>query len=158
MLYAACQEEALVSYQPFVEALRHYARAPAAGRAGSLGPARPSSPALIPELARRPTPIADAEMRRYLLFEAVSRSARRGGRAPLVLVLDDLHWADRATLHLLRHVVRAPARGALLIVGTYRDAEVAVAPARRRCSPTCAATGWSSASRSTAWTSARSAR
>jgi hypothetical protein len=45
-------------------------------------------------------------------------------QAPLALVIDDLHWADRATLDLLRHVARPPHEAALLIVGTYRDAEV----------------------------------
>ena len=39
-------------------------------------------------------------------------------------MLDDLHWADRGTLHLLRHVARAPRDAPLLIVGTFRDAEV----------------------------------
>ncbi|HZO06222.1 MAG TPA: hypothetical protein VFB52_07525, partial [Solirubrobacterales bacterium] len=42
----------------------------------------------------------------------------------LLLVLDDLHWADRATLHLLRHTIRSSQEGSLLIVGAYRDAEI----------------------------------
>jgi tetratricopeptide (TPR) repeat protein len=40
-------------------------------------------------------------------------------------VLDDLHWADRGTLHLLRHVVRSGREPALLVTGTYRSTEVA---------------------------------
>lgn len=103
VLYAACQEEALVSYQPFVEALR---------QAG----------AALPEAAE---PAGDPETRRFLLFEAVAALlADLAARQPLLLVLDDLHWADRATLHLLRHLVRAPQQVALLIVGAYREAEV----------------------------------
>ena len=39
-------------------------------------------------------------------------------------MLEDLHWADRGTLHLLRHVARAPHEAPLLILGTFRDAEV----------------------------------
>ena len=103
VLYAACQEEALVSYQPFVEALR---------QAG----------AALPQIAE---PAGDPEAQRYLLFEATSALLDElADRAPLLLVLDDLHWADRATLHLLHHLVRAPRQAPLLVVGAYREAEV----------------------------------
>jgi DNA-binding SARP family transcriptional activator/tetratricopeptide (TPR) repeat protein len=128
VLHAGCQEDALLSYQPFVEALRHYARA--SGRdwtQHSLGPGTAELVRLIPELAPAesvPAP-ADPETRRYMLFEAVSLLlADAATRAPVLLVLDDLHWADRGTLHLLRHVVRAPHEAALLILGTYRPADV----------------------------------
>ena len=123
VLYAACQEEALVSYQPFVEALRgagldwaRVARMPGASELARV----------IPELPRQSAaPPGDAELRRYLLFEAMSSLLDEvASQAPLALVIDDLHWADRATLHLLRHVVRAPGEAPLLIVGTYRDAEL----------------------------------
>jgi DNA-binding SARP family transcriptional activator/tetratricopeptide (TPR) repeat protein len=132
VLYGGCQEEAFVSYQPFVEALRHYARS------GSLDGALPRFGAggvelarLIPELAQqlphgRETARDDPETRRYLMFEAVSALLSDAcDRAPVLLVLDDLHWADRSTLQLLRHVVRAQNEAALLILGSYRDLEVA---------------------------------
>jgi hypothetical protein len=123
VLHAACQEEALVPYQPFVEALRGAGldRRRIAGMPGAGELAR-----LIPELPAQPdTAPADAELRRYLLFEAVSALLDGvAAQAPLALVIDDLHWADRATLDLLRHVARPPQEAALLIVGTYRDAEV----------------------------------
>jgi tetratricopeptide (TPR) repeat protein len=45
-------------------------------------------------------------------------------RAPVVLALDDLHWADMASVALLRHVARFAARDRLLLVGAYRDVEV----------------------------------
>ena len=45
-------------------------------------------------------------------------------RAPTVLVLDDLHWADHGTVALLRHVARFAPRGRLLVLGAYRDVEV----------------------------------
>ena len=82
---------------------------------------------VIPELpahAAAPAP-GDAEMRRYLLFEAMSSALDLvAARAPLALVIDDLHLADPGTLHLLRHVARAAREAPLLLVGTYRDAEV----------------------------------
>ena len=58
------------------------------------------------------------------MFEAVSRLlSDAGARAPVLLVLDDLHWADRPTLQLLRHVLRAQDEAPLLIVGTQREGE-----------------------------------
>jgi DNA-binding SARP family transcriptional activator/tetratricopeptide (TPR) repeat protein len=128
VLHAGCQEDALVSYQPFVEALRHYAHASRRDWAQvSLGPGTEELGRLIPELAAaEPAPApADPETRRYMLFEAVSLLlADAAARAPLLLALDDLHWADLGSLHLLRHVVRAPHEAALLIVATYRPADV----------------------------------
>ena len=58
------------------------------------------------------------------MFEAVARLlSDAGARAPVLLVLDDLHWADRPTLQLLRHVLRAQDEAPLLIVGTQREGE-----------------------------------
>jgi len=59
------------------------------------------------------------------MFEAVvGFLAAVAGRAPLLLVLDDLHWAARPTLHLLRHLVRSPPDMAVCVVGTFRDTEL----------------------------------
>ena len=69
---------------------------------------------LIPELRRRlpelrrPEP-GDPETDRYRLFEAVAGLLGEiSAASPLLVVLDDLHWADRPTLLLLRHLARAP--------------------------------------------------
>ena len=65
------------------------------------------------------------EAARLRLFEGVratlDRAARRG---PVMLVLDDLHWADSSTVLLLAHLVRAKISGAVTIVGAYRPAEL----------------------------------
>ena len=47
-----------------------------------------------------------------------------GADVPVLLVFDDLHWADRPTLQLLRHLVRSPAPRRVLFVGTYRESEI----------------------------------
>jgi DNA-binding SARP family transcriptional activator/tetratricopeptide (TPR) repeat protein len=132
VLRAGCEEEALLPYQPWVEALRHYARGrPAQWAHSSLGSGGEELARLIPELAETAPPsavaaVGDPETRRYMLFEAVALLlSEAAARAPVLLVLDDLHWADRGTLHLLRHVMRAPQEAPLLIVATYRPAEVA---------------------------------
>jgi DNA-binding SARP family transcriptional activator/tetratricopeptide (TPR) repeat protein len=131
VLYAGCQEEALLSYQPIVEALRHYARSTGLDwTTVALGPGTRELARLIPDLAaalpaegtRQPS---DPETRRYLLFEAVSFFLSEvSAHTPLMLVLDDLHWADRSTVHLLRHLIRTTHEARLLIAGTYREAEV----------------------------------
>src|SRR5207237_2954535 len=73
-----------------------------------------------------PAPLqSDPETERYRLFEAVAGwLAVASQEEPLLLVLDDLQWAAKPTLLLLRHVVRAGG-GRVLILGTYRDSELA---------------------------------
>ncbi|MEA2218919.1 MAG: hypothetical protein QOJ35_1545, partial [Solirubrobacteraceae bacterium] len=67
----------------------------------------------------------DPEGERYRLFEAVAALLREvAATRPVVLVLDDLHWADKPTLLLLRHLARDARPTALLVLGTYREAEV----------------------------------
>src|SRR4029453_18624119 len=84
---------------------------------------------LVPELRRhmpaaRAPPAPPPETERYRLFEAVVTTlAHAAGDAPLVLVLDDLHWADRPTLLLLRHLARAAEPRRMVVLGSYRDAE-----------------------------------
>src|SRR4029450_27100 len=60
-------------------------------------------------------------------LDAVAQSLLSlAGRVPVVLVLDDLHWADPGTVALLRHVARFAPRARLLVLGAYRDVEVAL--------------------------------
>ncbi len=47
--------------------------------------------------------------------------------APVLLVLEDLHWADASTLLLVRHLVRSGAAARMLILATFRDTEADVA-------------------------------
>src|SRR5581483_8973215 len=84
---------------------------------------------LIPELRRRapdlpPPPADEPETERYRLFEAVVGLLTELSRtAPVLLVLDDLQWADRPTLLLLRHLARATSPARVLILGAYRSTE-----------------------------------
>src|SRR5262249_12018010 len=62
---------------------------------------------------------------RVRLFDAVAQFLiALAARLPLVLVLDDLHWGDKGTIALLRHVARFAPRHRLLLLGTFRDVEV----------------------------------
>ncbi len=84
----------------------------------------PSLAALYPHLARTTTEIPMAEQHR--LFESVySLFSRLAARAPLLLVVEDVHWADGGTLALLRHLARRSraARLPLMILLTLRENE-----------------------------------
>ncbi|MGH9035771.1 MAG: AAA family ATPase, partial [Acidimicrobiia bacterium] len=109
VLAGRCDEDLGVPFQPFVEALRYYAAhtsAPRLGRyGGELARLAPELAGSIPDLAE---PLrSDPETERYRLFDAVAAwLADISGETPTLLVLDDLHWAAKPTLLLLRHVLR----------------------------------------------------
>ena len=67
----------------------------------------------------------DSEEGQFQLFDALTSFLRdASGETPLVIVLDDLHWADRSTLRMLTHLAREIAMARLLVVGTYRDTDL----------------------------------
>jgi DNA-binding SARP family transcriptional activator len=128
VLYGRCDEDLAVPFQPFVEAVTQVALArPGAdllGRhGGELARLVPELPSLVPGL---PAPLrADPETERYRLFDAVaSWLASFSPAEGALLVVDDLHWADQSTLLLLRHLARSEEPMRVLIVATYRRAEL----------------------------------
>jgi class 3 adenylate cyclase/tetratricopeptide (TPR) repeat protein len=131
VLFGRCDEETPIPYQPFVEALRQYVTAAPTDELREHAEDRGDLARLVPELAERVPGLstaeaADPETERHRLFEAVSSFLADVSRhGPLVLVLDDIHWADRPSLLLLRHVVRSHDPAALLVCGTYRETELA---------------------------------
>lgn len=126
-----CDEEVSRPYQPFVEAIRHAITGVAPDRLpGLLGRFAGDLVRLVPELAEHadllPGPLeADAESERARLIEAVvAWLEAMSAEQPVLLVLDDLHWADRASTLVLRHVVRSLTGCRVMVVGTYRDTDV----------------------------------
>ncbi|MEX2229548.1 MAG: AAA family ATPase, partial [Dehalococcoidia bacterium] len=72
-----------------------------------------------------PPPPADSEEAQFALFDAWSSFIRAvAAETPLLIVLDDAHWADRATLRMLTHLSRDIDRARLLVLGTYRDTDL----------------------------------
>jgi class 3 adenylate cyclase/tetratricopeptide (TPR) repeat protein len=128
VLAGRCDEDLGVPYQPFVEALRHFVDHSLA-LSGRLGRYGGELGRLVPELSERvpglPVPLrSDPETERYRLFDAVAAwLAAASVEEPVLLVLDDLQWAAKPTLLLLRHIVRASG-GRVLVIGTYRDTEL----------------------------------
>lgn len=130
VLWGRSFEEALSPYQPFVQALQHHIRWSSGEELREqLGENAAVLARLVPELQVR-IPIAagsaeDPESERYRLFQTVGRLlSSAGAERPVLLVLDDLQWADQGTLLLLRHLATEPGRASLLLVGTYRHSEV----------------------------------
>ena len=131
VLLGRTDEEAVHPYQTFVEALRHYvACCPLDELRRNLGPYGPDLARLLPELADRmpslpQTAPGEPETERYRLFEGVASLLAKASQSnPFVLILDDLHWADKPTLLLLKHIVRSHEPSRLLLLGTYREAEL----------------------------------
>src|SRR5262245_23475562 len=98
-------------YGPFVEAIETYARAVTPDELRrALGPGAPPLARLVPSLRDRlpdlPEPVPlQADEERFRLLDAVSQLLIAASeRTPAMLVLDDLHWADRDTVAMLRHV------------------------------------------------------
>lgn len=126
VLWGRCDEELSVGYRPFTEALRPLV---AGGGAAAEGLDRLALGRLLPELgtdtATGVVAGGDGEGERLRLFDAVVELLHRAaGDGPLLLVLDDLHWATTPTLLLLRHVLLDPRPVPLFVAVTYRDTDL----------------------------------
>ena len=134
-LIGHCYEmEGAPPYIPYVEILEAAARMfPPDALREILGDSAPEVAKLMPELRRLfpdipASPELPPEQERRYLFNGVREFVARAARdQPLLLVLDDLHWATDAALLLLQHLAQQIHEMPVLIVGTYRDVELDVA-------------------------------
>ena len=131
--YGACDSEVRRPYRPFVEALDQLVRSiDETTLRSTLGPHGGELSRLLPDLASRvgepaPPVAPDPDTERHRLHGAVADLlAVAGRRAPLVLVIEDGHWADTPTLLLLRHLARGASDARALLVTTFRDTEAEV--------------------------------
>jgi DNA-binding CsgD family transcriptional regulator len=121
-------------YLPFSEALRDYVRAaPIDDLRAQLDEAGPEVSLLASDIRRRLPDLAVAfatppDEHRYRLFESVSDFLlgipRRAEARGLILILDDLHWAEPSSIQLFQHLARRLAGASLLLVGAYRTDDV----------------------------------
>jgi DNA-binding SARP family transcriptional activator len=126
-LHGGCEEETAVPFQPFVDVLRQYvATLPADARTETLGWRVGELSRVLPELGGQPDAgVGDPETERYRFFEAVtSMLVHAAQRQRVLVVLDDLQWADKPTLLLLRHLLRAGRPTGPSILAAYRDTEL----------------------------------
>ena len=120
-------------YVPFIEMLERTSQtAPRATWRAALGDSASEIAKLMPELRRMYADIPPAielppEQQRRYLFNAYREYIERAARStPIVLVFEDLHWADEPTLLLLQHVAQILSVTPLLLIGTYRDVDLEV--------------------------------
>src|SRR5258708_9148158 len=135
----ASEAEGMPPYLPFVEALGRYIQAtPLDLLRTQVAAAAQALTTLLPELLTRlgelpVSPPLPPEQVRFRLYEAIGMFlAAIGAPHALVLTLDDLQWADTASLDLLCPVVRRQPNAHLLVVGAYRESEVAHSSALAR--------------------------
>lgn len=122
-------EDPAVPYGPFIDALRSFLRSVGAQEMiAAAGPWAGNLARLLPELAPRVPPGATATdplSQKRQLFAAIHAALQPRGAHPChIVVLEDLHWADRTSQELVRYLARAIDRDRMLILGTYRTEEV----------------------------------
>jgi DNA-binding CsgD family transcriptional regulator len=133
VLWGRCNEEpGAPPYWPWLQLIRSWLQAHEDEVVGRVLAAAGSSLAeIVPEIAGRLAgcaplpPIADPVQARFRLFDAMSGFWRRAAtEQPLLLILDNLHWADASSLRLLEFLAPDLASSPVLVVITYRDAEL----------------------------------
>lgn len=132
LVLGRCSEsEGASAYWPWIQVLRAcIADRPPETLRAQFGKNVAAVAQLLPELAEAvphsaPPTVQEPETARLHLYQAVSDFLRRASlSAARLVVLDDLHWADQASLSLLEFITRELADARLLLVATYRDVEV----------------------------------
>jgi DNA-binding winged helix-turn-helix (wHTH) protein/tetratricopeptide (TPR) repeat protein len=137
VLWGRCYEgDGAPAFWPWVQIIRSYVRRrdghalrrDMGSGAPEIGQMVPLVREQIPDLPA-PAPM-ESEQARFRLFDSVATFLGNAAASrPLVLILDDLHWADRPSLLLLQFLARTMEHAPLLVLGTYRDVEITPAPA-----------------------------
>ena len=157
MLWGRCDEDVGAPFQPFVEAITRWATTTprdvvaATARHPELSVVVPG---LATELSHLPDPpVTDPDSRRWRMFDAVADLViTADAAAPVLVVVDDAHWATAPTLGMLAHLARSVATSPVAIVVTVRDTEIDRRDPSRPRSRNCTAPSPSSASSSQAST------
>jgi DNA-binding SARP family transcriptional activator len=134
VVYGRTDEETVEPYQPFVQTLRHLvAHVDPLDLDPALAPQLDELRPLLPELAKTGSPRTHGEDGRYALFEAAALLLDRLARlAPVLVVLEDMHFADTPTLLLLRRIVRQAEAAPIMVLATYSDVGLTLAAPLQR--------------------------
>ncbi len=130
VLWGRCDEEPVAPYQPFAEALGRYFHSLSEDAISDMPEWQLTELSrLVPRLEEHsPAPSderGDPENDRFRFFEALTATLNElGSEHDVLLVIDNLQWADQPTLLLLRHVLRGTDGARLGIVAMYSDTEV----------------------------------
>ncbi len=128
VLWGRCHEgEGAPPYWPWIQAIREYAGYREPERLLSeMGPGAADIAEIVSAVGEKlpdlePAPVLEPEQARFRLFDSITTFLKTASQnQPMVLVLDDLHWADRPSLMLLEFLAPELARSRLLVLGTYR--------------------------------------
>ncbi len=121
------QDEEAVPYLPFVEILESCVDRATDGLPALLGEQGPELARLLPRLRRMlpdlaaPLDLPPQQSRRHLFHCFCDFVARLAREQPLLLILEDLHWADDSSLSLLDHLAHRISASPIVIAGTYRN-------------------------------------
>ena len=132
VLWGRCyEEEGAPPYWPWLQSLRSYIQEQTPEQLQSeMGPGAADIAEVLPEIRHKftdlePRPTLEPEQARFRLFDSITTFLKNAAQSqPLMLVLDDLHWADKPSLLLLQFLAREMGGSRLLVVGTYRDVEL----------------------------------
>ena len=130
VLFGHCEEDLASPYQLFAEALTYYVNRASNEQLFHVAAPGSELTRLIPTITTRlpglsPSKATDVDSERYLLFAAtVEFLSKLSDQQPLVLVFDDLQWADKGSLQMLRHLIVAESPMRVLVLGSYRDNEL----------------------------------
>ena len=134
ILFGHCEEDLATPHQLFAEALGHFVtHAPEDKLRAHVQDHGSELSRMVPALAKRmpdlpPSKATDSDTERYLLFAAVVGLLGQVSQdQPVVVVLDDLQWADKGSLLLLRHLAASDPAMRVMVLGTYRDSELSKA-------------------------------
>jgi transcriptional regulator with XRE-family HTH domain/tetratricopeptide (TPR) repeat protein len=129
------EDEGAPAYWPWVQIVRAIADALAPDvLRRDLGRGASALAPLVPEVADKisgtaPTKSLSPEQARFELFESITRLMHSASlRVPLLIVLDDLQWADQSSLDLLSFLGQEIVGSRIVILGIYRDIELALSP------------------------------
>tara|TARA_B110000263_G_scaffold191993_1_gene169956 strand:- start:178 stop:906 length:729 start_codon:yes stop_codon:yes gene_type:complete len=132
VLWGWCHEQTGTPlYWPWLQLIRAQLEMTDAGKLRQdMGPGAADIAQILPELTAildglGQPPALGLEQARFRLFFSITTFLKNVSRSqPLVLVLDDLHWADESSLLLLEFLAREISSSSVMVVGTYRDNEV----------------------------------
>ena len=132
VIWGRCyEEEGTPPFWPWVQIIRAYVEHCELDQLqAAMGAGAADIGELVPEIVQKlpglePAPALAPEAARFRLFDSITRFLKAAGRSqPLVLVLDDIHWADEPSLQLLQFVARELEDSCVMVVGCYRDVEL----------------------------------
>ena len=137
------EEPGAPPFWPWVQLIRSYVRLQETEKlrkelgygAGAVAKIVPEVRSRLPDIEQAPV-FEDAQEGRFYLFDSLTTFLKNSAEsAPLMLIIDNLHWADEPSLKLLQFLAHELGNARILVVGTYRDVEL------RRTHPLASALG-----------------